>query len=308
MARAYGWNSKLLLAWETSYGTAPSSANSYQIVPFISSSLDSEQGLIESRVLGQGRDPTAPFQDVITVDGDIVVPMDLNNIGYWLKALFGVATTTTKNTTKKTHKFVSGKKTVPNMTLEVGLLDVSKYLLVSGVRANSIALNFQRSGESQATINVIGQGISVGGSTKKSSSTAHAYTRFSQFQGNIKQGSNLLANVTSGSLTYSNNLERIETIRSDGKIDGVDLGMATLTGSIAVRYTDETLMNVASGGTGVALTFTYEIDAENLLEITAHEVYLPKPKRTIEGPGGIEVSYDFQGAKNTTAGKMLTVT
>ena len=91
-------------------------------------------------------------------------------------------------------------------------------------------------------------------------------------------------------------------------MDGSDLGMASLTGSIAVRYADETLMSAGGGGTGSALTFAYTIDADNLLEITAHEVYLPKPKRSINGPGGIEVSYDFQGAKNASAGKMLTAT
>lgn len=36
-------------------------------------------------------------------------------------------------------------------------------------------------------------------------------------------------------------------------------------------------------------------------------IYLPKPKRSISGPGGIECTYDFQGAKNTELGKMVTV-
>ena len=44
------------------------------------------------------------------------------------------------------------------------------------------------------------------------------------------------------------------------------------------------------------------------LQIIAHEVYLPKPKRSINGPGGIEASYDFQGAKDASLGKMLTIT
>ena len=297
---------KLLIAWEApdTYGTAPSSADSYQIVPFVSSSLNSEQGLIESQVLGQDRDPII-FQDVTRVDRDIVLPVDLNNIGYWLKALFGDPTTTS-NTTKKTHTFVSGETTVPSMTLEVGYPDVSKFFLFSGVRANNIAFNFQSSGEAQATINVIGQEESSSSSTKQGTPTApHAYQRFSQLQGSIKKGSDLLANVTDGSLTYSNNLERIETIRSDGKIE-VDLGMASLRGSITVRYAHETA--VASGGTRVALTLAYTIDADNLLEITAHEVYLQKPKSRIDSPSGIEVSYDFQGAKDTTVGHMLTAT
>ena len=34
---------------------------------------------------------------------------------------------------------------------------------------------------------------------------------------------------------------------------------------------------------------------------------MPKPKRSIEGPNSIECSYDFQGAKNDKAGRMMTV-
>jgi hypothetical protein len=42
--------------------------------------------------------------------------------------------------------------------------------------------------------------------------------------------------------------------------------------------------------------------------VTAHEVYLPKPKLAVEGPGGVQASFDFRGAKNDVAGRMLTMT
>ena len=67
MSRAYGWNASLLIAEETEYGVIPESG--YTKIPFISSSLDSEQSLVASNVLGLGRDPTTPFQDVINVSG-----------------------------------------------------------------------------------------------------------------------------------------------------------------------------------------------------------------------------------------------
>ena len=67
-------------------------------------------------------------------------------------------------------------------------------------------------------------------------------------------------------------------------------------------------MSVARSGNPIDLELAYAIDDKNSLCITAHEVYLPKPKRSINGPGGIEASYDFQGAKNAKLGKMLTMT
>jgi hypothetical protein len=64
----------------------------------------------------------------------------------------------------------------------------------------------------------------------------------------------------------------------------------------------------AADGTPVDLEFAYTLSALAKLVLTAHEVYLPKPKLAVEGPGGVQASFDFRGAKNTVAGRMLTVT
>ena len=315
MSRAYGWNARFLLGFETVYGRSPASggadASVFHLIPFISSDLDSAQGLIESNVLGLGRDPTQPYQDVINVDGDIVVPVDLRNIGHWLKAVFGSPETGVSDTNESgtyDHVFTSGAVTLPSLSLELGMPELPDFPLFTGVRANSLAFTFQRSGEAQATVNLIGQGETLQTKTRDASPQEAPYTRFSQFQGSIKQGGRPLGNVTSASMTYSNNLEKIETIRDDGKIEGVDPGVATLTGNIAVRYADNTLMDTARSGVPIDLELAYTIDKSRQLILQCHEVYLPKPKRSLSGPNGIEASYDFQGAKDTTRGAMLTVT
>jgi Phage tail tube protein len=109
-------------------------------------------------------------------------------------------------------------------------------------------------------------------------------------------------------VTYSNNLEKIETIRDDGLIEGADPTIAALTGRIDVRFADTTLIDFAAGGTPVDLEFAYTLSAQAKLLLTAHEVYLPKPKLAVEGPGGVQASFDFRGAKNDAVGRMLTIT
>jgi hypothetical protein len=37
-----------------------------------------------------------------------------------------------------------------------------------------------------------------------------------------------------------------------------------------------------------------------------HEVYLPKPKQPITGPGGIQAAFAFQAAEDPTLHKTLT--
>lgn len=305
MSRAYGWNAQLLLAEETEYGEMPT--NNYRKIPFISTTLDSEQNLVSSNVLGLGRDPTQPFQDVINVDGDMVVPVDMRNIGVWLKAIFGIPNTEEVDDGVYTHSFVSGKIVIPSYTLEVGLPEVPQFIRFMGVRANSIAFNFQRSGEAQVTLNLIGQGESGETTAIDTDPEVYKYTRVSQFQGYIKSNGALLANITAASATYSNNLEKIETIRNDGKVEAIDVGVASLSGSISARYGDNILLDKARGGTPVDIELGYQLSDTLKLEIVCHEVYLPKPKRTIDGPNGIECSYDFQGAKNEEIGRMMTV-
>lgn len=303
MARAYGANAQLLGKFETVYGTPPT--GNYIKFPFVSCDLGSEQGLIASDLLGQGHDPSQPIRDVIRVEGNVVVPVDLRNFGHWLKALLGAPTTT--GTGPYTHTFASGAASLPSLALEVGMPEVPIFFTEAGVRVNSAQLTFARSGAANATLNCIAQGETDAGVTGGGSPTTASLTRFNQFQASIKKDGVQLGNVTGAQLTYSNNLERIETIRSDGKIDGADPTIAALTGNIEVRFADTTLIDAATDNTPLELAFAYTIDADKSLTFTAHEVYLPKPKLAISGPGGVQATFDWQAAKATSPARMLTV-
>ena len=304
MARAYGANALLLGQFETDYGTPPTT--DFIKLPFVSSNLDSEQGLIASNLLGQGRDPSQPIRDVVKVEGDVVVPVDVRNFGHWLRALLGDPTTTGAG--PYVHTFASGLAELPSLSIETGNPEVPRYSMSSGIRANSLQMSFARSGAAEATINCIAQGeendtVSAGGTP-----TELAITRFNQFQGAIKKNGTALGNVTGAQLTYSNNLERVETIRSDGKIEGTDPAGATLQGTIDVRFADTALLDAASNNTPITLEFSYVIDANKSLMITAHEVYLPKPKLAISGPGGIQATFNWQAAKASASPyRMLTI-
>jgi len=206
------------------------------------------------------------------------------------------------------HVFTSGAQDIPSYTIEVGQPEVPAFFVHTGVKLDSIALEFQRSGAAAMTISAIAQGETRFAASQGGTPTTLAFSRISRFQGAIKQGGNPVANLTGGSLTYANTLEKIETIRSDGRIEGADPTIAALTGRIDVRFADTTLIDLPTSGTAVDLEFGYTIDAGLKVLFAAHEVYLPKPKLAVEGPGGVQASFDFHGAKNDAAGRMLTVT
>ncbi len=119
MARARGANAIMALAFESAYGTPPGSG--FKRVPFVSAALGEQQNLIESDLLGYGRDPQQPARDVINNDGDVVVPLDLRNFGYWLKLLFGAPTTT--QGVAASGSFTFDDQPANNSTISIGGAD-----------------------------------------------------------------------------------------------------------------------------------------------------------------------------------------
>ena len=80
MARSLGARARLALGFETAYGTPPVSG--FIRMPFAPGlTVAAEQQLLDSELLGYGRDPLAPVKDAITADGDVVVPIDAEALG-----------------------------------------------------------------------------------------------------------------------------------------------------------------------------------------------------------------------------------
>ncbi len=308
MSRAQGARSQLLLAFESTYGTAPSSG--YTLMPFAASTLGMEQGLLESELLGYGRDPAAPLLDAISCDGDVDVPIDTQAMGFWLKGVFG-APTTTGSSGAYTHTFSSGSWALPSLALEVGFPEVPHFAVFSGAKVDKLAFQMRRSGLLTAKASVIAQGQAVDTDSIDATPDALVLNRFGNFNGQVLAGSVtpvVLGNVVSADVNYSNNLDRIETIRNDGKIDGADPSVASASGQIVMRFADSSLIDDAIAGTPVALSFGFSKGLGIALSFAFHEVYLSVPRLPVEGPGGVQATFDWRAAKASGLGKMATVT
>ncbi|MDW8399685.1 MAG: phage tail tube protein [Acetobacteraceae bacterium] len=306
MPRAIGANCRLLMIPEATYGTAP--AGDWRRMPFLSCDLGAEQPLLDADVIGVGssRDPAAPFLDTVTVQGQAVVPVDLVNIGHWLRLLLGPPTTT-GTSPNFVHTFGSGAAALPSNSIEIGYPDVPSYDLCTGVRADTLELDFAPTGPATATFGLMGQGSTRGAASSGGTPTSAAYTAFHKAQGAISRNGAALAQVTGARLTYANGMEMVRTIRADRKVEGVDPGIARATGQITARFADTTLLTQAQDNAPAEFAFSYTIDANRSLTFTLHEVYLALAKTPVEGPGGVEASFAFRAAYNATATRMMTV-
>jgi hypothetical protein len=86
-----GSNVDFALGFESDFGSVATSGN---LVKFNSLGLTSSRELNKSGTIQPGRSPIEPFQGNGTVEGNSVLPLDINQLGVFLKAAFGAPTTT----------------------------------------------------------------------------------------------------------------------------------------------------------------------------------------------------------------------
>ncbi len=304
MARSYGATATLCAIAEDTYGTKPT--GNWEKFSFISSDISAEQTLIQSELLGSGREPGAPFRDVIKDEGSIVVPVEARDFGRWLQFLLGTPTSKAVAAGNYTHTFTSGASSLPSFSLEIGHTNVPVYFVHTGCMLDSMSFNFQRSGIASSTLKIIAQAENRYTTTQGSTPTSREYKAFSQFSGKITRNGAPLANVTGAEFTYSNGMEAVQTIRSDGLIESVDPTTISITGNIEARFGDTILLDDAISGDAVEIEMGYAADNFSLIW-TFHEVYLPRPKVPISGPGGVQTTFNWQGAISNKLAKSVTV-
>jgi hypothetical protein len=205
------------------------------------------------------------------------------------------------------HVWDSGADDIPSHTFEIGHpKPVSPvYFRHLGTVAESLAFELGQEGPANARLQLVAQGEETAGTMVATSPASFALRRFSQGRGFIKRGGVPLAGVTGGSLTFSNNLERVRVIREDGRIEAADPTFASAQGQLAVRFDGQTLAAEASSGDPVALEYGLSMQDGFELRFELFRVFLPKPKTSISGPGGIEASLDWRAAFDEAAGTML---
>lgn len=307
--RAYGADCTLIAIKEVTYGTAPT--DGYRPLAFKSSDLSSAIPLGDDPLLGFGRNAQDPYRGLVTDEGTIEIPFEVQSIGFWLTGLFG-APSTTGSGDPYTHVWTSGGAAIPSYTFEIGhgQLTTPVFFRHTGSVLESLAFDLGLEGPANGRIGVVAQAEASASSTIDSTPvSAYAAGRFSQGYGYIKKGGSQLGGVTAGNLTFSNTLERVRTIRPDGKIDAADPTIAVCNGSMTVRFDGDTLVDEAASGDPIDIEYgLLTSGGTHLLKFVLPRVFLPQPKRSVTGPGGVSATYDWRAAYDSAEGHMLEVT
>lgn len=310
MTRVVGAACSFFMRPETTYGTQ-ATGNYHQLGVF-SAEMGTSQPLEDVPVLGTAanRDPGDPFLGAVDTSGSVDVPINLVGFGHWLRLMFGAPVTS--GSTNFTHNFDSGALTMPSNSVVVDYtsLITNRYGINTGVRGDSMEINFMASGAARARINLVAQGESRSGTPGTGTPALQAGANFQQFQGSVQRGGSALAQVTGATMRFGNGLDVVRTIRSDRRIEGADPTITQCTGSLTMRYaqTTDALKADAASSTPASLALGYTIGANQSLTFTAGRVFLEDFKTPIQGPTGIEVTCNWRAVVDTGTGRMLRAT
>jgi hypothetical protein len=308
---AFGHSSVVQAEWETTYGTL-ASGTSWKALPVVSwdPGISQPWERLDVVNLAGGRDDPDPVRGLLTVEPAADVPIDLVNIGYWLRLMFGDPVTT--GTTNLTHVFTSGGTTPRSLSVEHGNAAVANgFQQVLGVRGNTMEIQF-RPGEVQQTARF---GMVARGAPARVSSSADAsptLAAFTPFTGPLMtatRSGSALGRVTGATLRFSNGLEVLrEANRAGGAITEAAPGVTEVTGSVDVRLDDEVILGDSEGAAAVALAFGYSLSGTQALTFEVPEAYLTRAGMPVRGRAGIQASFSFRGAFNASAAAALRVT
>jgi len=170
MARASGARARMRVKFETTPGTIPT--GNWTDMPFVSSDLGEEQGLIESDLLGQDRESYDPTPDVSNDAGDLVVPVDARAFGIHLKHQFGDPVTTPGDAATGSIAFSAQPAAASTVTIN----GTAFTFVASGATGNQVNLGANLAATMTALVTVLNASVVTGVAAATYTGTATALT------------------------------------------------------------------------------------------------------------------------------------
>lgn len=306
MAQAIGVYSKLLLCPETSFKTLPSTLTGKVLsLPFNTVSLAASQNTSDPATITGRRDAVEAIYGNISNEGDIVVPVDYNALGWWLAATFGSPTTTSASGGLYKHVFKAGN-TQPSFCVEK-VFNNGVVLKSVGCKVSKLGFSFGGDGELTATVSVVGCNETIENSQLVESPTEVALKRYNNFQSSLLIDNEVqqVATEVTCDIDFGIDTEGY-AIGGNGYRVRANEGIIKPSGNITVFFDDATYLQKAENSTEVAL----EVDlthGNNVLKLVMPEVKFNRTSPSVDGPTGItqQMAYNAYYADNAKGACVL---
>jgi len=302
MSQQRGYLSRLVVGRETVYGTAPATGT---VLPFNTCNLVANRNQTAPMTITGSRNPVAPIDGNLDVSGDIVVPIDLQGIGHWLRAMFG-APTTTGTSPNFTHVFKI-TSAQPSLTIERQMADATSFLRAVGCKVSRFSIQAGGDGELIATIGIMGKTETRATSSFVASPATLVFNRLQNFQAALLEGGSALATATEMSLDLDMGLDGDQYVIGGGGARG-DLpeGIISVTGNLTTLFTSGALLDKAIASTVSSLKTTFTSGTHSLA-LEVQELQYGRTSPTIDGPQGVRLTLPYTGFLGSGAGASAAI-
>lgn len=301
MPQARGFFEKLLMVFESTYGTTPTINDGDTVaLPFDTLSLGSNENMLDPETINFGRRfDVEPAFGNISVEGSATIPVDVTNIGYWLKLLLGAPVTTGAG--PYTHTFEPSTDT-PSVTLEDGFTDVNAYFLFSGVKINSMSFSFAVDSILTADVNLLGSAETTAVATEDNTPVEETLERFQAKQVVVKVGGSTVGIVQEINFEINNDLDdSVYTLSSNGFRVSLPETRFSINGSAKILFEDLTYYNQAIAGTETSIDIELT-NGTNQLNISMPEIKFPRQPLERNGMGPVYENLNFRAYYQDDAG------
>jgi hypothetical protein len=253
---ALGQLAKLAFATESgAYGTPM--ATGYRYAHYYKSSLRASKPIETDPVIGSAlnnsRDAGAIAPTLSSHGGTLELPVCLNQIGDWLRLVFGAPTTS--GTTNYTHTFASGAVTLPTATIELNPVASDFRQHVScGVSALKMSFG-DEAGFQRFQLDMLGYDENLLGTTGAGTPTAaKTYDPMAKTKAEVLLGGVAVGVLLGADMTYDTGLVQDRYIDGLGGFGAAVLAeQAQFSGNLRIRYNGNTLDTAALNGTEQSL-------------------------------------------------------
>jgi hypothetical protein len=234
MVFAQGSRSQLTYVVENTFGTTPGSPTMIEL-PINTHSLGLTKQTVESGEIRSDRQIAVSRHGNKEISGDVVVefrPDDYDNL--LESALFGQWDSSGRLDCGITPQYLS---------IEDGMLDVSKYRLFTGCAVRQFQMSMAPNAMVTATFSFTGKGMSTSSSSADDTPVAPSgFEPFDSFSGEINEGGSPIATVTSLDFTIDNGLQPTFVIGSP-ETPQLEYGRAKISGTMQAYFADLSLYN-----------------------------------------------------------------
>ena len=292
----------------------PAVADAYTCLHYYTSAVVAQQPDVDDPLLGcgyTGRDDTVPLEGLITVAGPMDVPMELHELGIWLRGLLGPAAAPSANGGRDDHVFTSGAEALPFLTIEQQLKS-NIFMQLNGILVNSLGINLSKeAGGRRISLGLLGKDEVKLAASQAGTIAASPFAQAAQmlsFSGKLELDDVEIPLLRSASFECSNNAEDKQELNGLATSGGFDLGTATARGSITAGFADATLYDIAAAHTEGKLELLWS-KGNYALGIEMPVVRFARTGIPVQGPGRIDQNFDWRAAHDEGGSNpMMTVT